>query len=153
MLTLDDAKNSNLIFLGSPTENLPLNDLPGLKEFAFESVANGVRKGDVAIRNKHPRTGEQAIYLREPGLPVSDDYFIIALMRGYDANHWILWLSGSGSIGTQAAADYACNPEAVRDLLKALGPSSSEKPFEALLHSMVKHGVPVSSGIVAVRTF
>jgi hypothetical protein len=35
LFTLDDVTNYNLIFVGSPSENLSLRDIPGTEEFFF----------------------------------------------------------------------------------------------------------------------
>ena len=63
LFTLDDANNANLIFVGSPSENLSLLDIPGTQEFVFQRVASGRRKGDLSIVNRHPKTGEATSYL------------------------------------------------------------------------------------------
>jgi hypothetical protein len=54
LFTLDDVKNNNLIFVGSPSENLSLLDIPGTQEFVFQRVTSGPRQGDLSIVNKHP---------------------------------------------------------------------------------------------------
>ena len=36
LFSLDDAKSNNLIFVGSPSENLTLQEIPGTKEFMFQ---------------------------------------------------------------------------------------------------------------------
>ena len=58
-------KNNNLIFVGSPSENLSLLDIPGTQEFVFQRVASGPRQGDLSIVSKHPKPGEAATYLGE----------------------------------------------------------------------------------------
>ena len=40
LFSLDDVKNNNLIFVGSPSENLSLLDIPGTQEFVFQRVAD-----------------------------------------------------------------------------------------------------------------
>ena len=49
LFSLDDAKNNDLIFLGSPSENLTLAEIPGTTEFVFQRLATGPRKGDLAV--------------------------------------------------------------------------------------------------------
>ncbi len=46
LFSLDDAKNNDLIFVGSPSENLTLLDIPGTQEFIFQRLDSGPRKGD-----------------------------------------------------------------------------------------------------------
>jgi len=45
LFSLDDAKNNDLIFVGSPSENLTLLDIPGTQEFIFQRLDSGPRKG------------------------------------------------------------------------------------------------------------
>ena len=57
LFSLDDAKNNDLIFIGSPAENLTLLEIPGTQEFIFQRVNSGPRKGDVEVVNVHPAAG------------------------------------------------------------------------------------------------
>ncbi len=57
LFSLDDVRNNDLIFVGSPAENLTLLEIPGTKEFIFQPVNSGPRKGDVAVVNVHPDSG------------------------------------------------------------------------------------------------
>src|SRR5262249_1931014 len=41
LFSLDDAKNNDLIFVGSPSENLTLSDLPSMREFVFQRMPDG----------------------------------------------------------------------------------------------------------------
>src|SRR6202035_2702086 len=56
LFSLDDAQNDNLIFIGSPAENLTLRDLPSTRDFVFQRLTSGPRKGDLAIINVHPQS-------------------------------------------------------------------------------------------------
>jgi hypothetical protein len=69
LFSLDDAKNNDLIFVGSPSENLTLLDIPGNQEFVFQRLASGPRKGDLAVLNLHPRPGEPTTF--RPRQPIS----------------------------------------------------------------------------------
>ena len=66
LFSLDDAKNNNLIFVGSPLENLTLLEVPGTQEFVFHRVTTGPRKGDPEIINVHPQPGEPKEFLGTP---------------------------------------------------------------------------------------
>ena len=83
LFSLDDAKNNNLIFIGSPSENLSLLEIPGTQEFVFDRVKSGPRKGDEAIVNVHPQADEPKEFLASPsGSPLTEDYSVIALVKG-----------------------------------------------------------------------
>jgi len=154
LFSLDDAKNNDLIFVGSPAENLTLLDIPGTEEFVFQRIASGPRKGDLGVANIHPQPGEPQIFLGSiPSQPTSEDYAVIALVPGMDPARTVLILAGTTTFGTQAAAEYVCRQDSLAELLRRLGVSRADdlKPFEALLHVKVAHGVPVITDLVAVR--
>jgi hypothetical protein len=154
LFSLDDAKNNDLIFVGSPAENLTLLDIPSTQEFVFERVTSGPRKGDLAVVNVHPQPGEARFFLGStPSLPTTEDYAVVALVPGIDPARSVLILAGTTTFGTQAAAEYVCRQDSLAVLLQRLGVSTAAdlKPFEALLHVKVVHGVPVITDLVSVR--
>jgi hypothetical protein len=154
LFSLDDAKNNDLIFVGSPAENLTLRDIPGTKEFVFQRIASGPRKGDLGVLSLHPQPREAQVFLGSPSnQATTEDYAVIGLVPGIDPARSVLILAGTTTFGTQAAAEYVCRQDSLAELLKRLGVAraSDLKPFEALLRVKVTHGVPVSTDLVAVR--
>ena len=154
LFSLDDAKNNDLIFVGSPAENLTLLDIPGTREFVFQRIASGPRKGDLGVLNMHPQPGEAQVFLGSlSNQPTTEDYAVIGLVPGIDPARSVLILAGTTTFGTQAAAEYVCRQDSLAELLRRLGVSKASdlKPFEALLHVKVTHGVPVITDLVAVR--
>jgi hypothetical protein len=154
LFSLDDAENNDLIFVGSPSENLTLLDLPGTKEFVFRRLDSGPRKGDLAVLNVHPEANEPKIFLATPAnQPTTEDYAIVSLLPGLDPSRSIMILAGNSTFGTQAAVEYVCREDSVKELLQRLGVSkpSQLKPFEALLHVRIAHGGPVATDLVSVR--
>jgi hypothetical protein len=154
LFSLDDAKNNNLIFVGSPLENLTLLEIPGTQEFVFHRVESGPRKGDPEIINVHPRPGELKEFLGTPGnQPLVEDYGLIGLVGGLNPGQAVLILAGNTTMGTQAAVEYVCRKNSVEELLLRLSVSQSGqlKPFEAVIRVKVTRGVPVSTELVALR--
>jgi hypothetical protein len=154
LFSLDDAKNNDLVFVGSPSENLTLIDLPGTREFVFRRLDSGPRKGDLAVRNVHPEPGEESNYPATPAnQPTVDDYAVVSLLPGLDPSRSILILAGDSTFGTQAAVEYVCREDSLKELLQRLKVSKPGdlKPFEALLHVKIAHGVPVATDLIAVR--
>ena len=152
LLTWDDAKTSDLIFIGSPSENLSLRELPGTRDFVFSRKSTDPRKGDLVISNLHPGSGEQASYLAsEP--PVTEDYALVALTSGLNQSRHVLILAGITTFGTQAAVEYVCRAGRLEELLSKLGPAASRQvsPFEAVLRVKVSGGVPVQSELLALH--
>ena len=154
LLSLDDAKNNNLIFVGSPAENLTLLDIPGTQEFVFQRPSFGPRRGDLAIVNVHPQAGEANAFFGTPsGVQLTEDYSVVALAPGVNPARSVMILAGTTTIGTQAAVEYVCRQDSVAELLRRLGVSKASElpPFEALLHVKVVRGVPVETKILAIR--
>jgi len=154
LFSLDDAKNNDLIFIGSPSENLTLLEIPGTKQFVFREVASGPRKGNVEVVNVHPERGEAASYMATPAdQPLVEDYAVIAFVPGLNPAHSQLILAGTTTFGTQAAVEYVTRQNFLEELLQRLSISkpSELKPFEALLHVRIARGVPVGTELVALR--
>ncbi len=154
LFSLDDGKNNNLIFIGSPSENLSLLEMPGTQEFVFRRLTSGPRKGDQAIINVHPLPDEAKEFLATPsGLPLTEDYAVLGLLRGMSQGQYVLILAGTTTIGTQSAVEYVCRQSSVEELLLRLSVSQDGelKPFEAVIRVKVARGVPVETELVAIR--
>lgn len=154
LFSLDDAQDNNLIFVGSPAENLTLLDIPSTHEFAFQRATSGARNGDLALVNIHPRADEPKMYFATPsGAPLTEDYAVVGLVPGINPARSVLILAGTTTIGTQAAAEYVCRADSIQQLLLRLSVSNNGemKPFEAVLHVKVARGVPIESELVALR--
>lgn len=121
LFTLDDALHSNLIFAGSPTENLTLRELPNPRDLAFEKVPDGPNQWNEVIVDKHPQAGGSTYYRPTPHQhPLEVDYAVVSLSHGLDNSRWTLVLAGTSTIGTQAAVDYVCDPASVQELVRRL---------------------------------
>jgi hypothetical protein len=154
LFSLDDAKNNDLIFVGSPSENLTLQEIPGTHEFVFERLDSGPRKGDLAIVNLHPRQGESGFYVASPSAsPLTEDYAVLGFMPGIDPSHSVLIVAGTTTFGTQGAVEFVTGPDSLADLLHRLSLSDTGnlRPFEALLRVKVTKGVPVDTELISVR--
>jgi len=154
LFSLDDAKNNDLIFVGSPSENLTLLEIPGTHEFVFQRQNEGPRKGDLAILNIHPQAGEPKAFLASPyNAPLAEDYAVVALIPGLNPSRWEMIIAGTTTFGTQGGVEYVCREQSVKELLLRLAVSDSGeiKPFEALLHVKIAKGVPVETSLVSLR--
>jgi len=144
-----------MIFVGSPAENLTLRDIPSTHDFIFRALDTGPRKGDLAIVNVHRQSGEAEYWVGSPSQPsLVEDYALVALVRGLNQRNRCLILAGTTTIGTQAAVEFVCQQNSLEEMLPRLEVSDTGelKPFEAVLRVKVTRGVPVESGIVALRT-
>jgi hypothetical protein len=148
------VKNNNLIFVGSPSENLSLLDIPGTQEFVFQRVAAGPRRGDLSIVSRHPKPGEASVYLASPSnVPMTEDYSVVGLVPGTGPGRHVLILAGTTTFGTQGAVEFVCRQDSLEKLLHGIpgyGPGPI-RPFEALLRVKIARGVPVETELVASR--
>jgi len=154
LFTLDDVKSNNLIFVGSPSENLSLRDIPNMQEFVFQRMASGSRQGDLSIVDRHPKSGEAGAYLASPSdAPLTEDYSVIGLVPGIGAGRYVLILAGTTTFGTQGAVEFVCRQESLEKLLHEIpgANTGSIRPFEALVRVKIARGVPVETELVAVR--
>ena len=154
LFSLDDAQNNNLIFVGSPVENLSLLDIPSTHHFVFQRATSGPRNGDLAIVNVHPRAGEpKMVFASRSGTPLIEDYAIVGLVPGMNSARSVLILAGTTTMGTQAAAEYVCRQDSLEQLLLRLSVAENGvlKPFEAILHVKIARGVPVATDLIALR--
>ncbi len=153
LLSMDDAKSHDLIFIGSPSENLTLRDLPTTQEFVFRTADKGPRKGDLGIFNLKPKSGEDSTWFGSPQIPIAEDYALIGLVPGITNAQWVLILAGTTTIGTHAAVEYVCRTQTVDKLLRRVGRSTTGElmSFEAVIRVKVSHGVPVGSELVALH--
>jgi hypothetical protein len=146
LVTWDEAKLRNLVFVGAPSQNGALNDLPATSDFVIDLDAS--EKGYIA--NRRPRAGEPKSFI--PATP-NDEYAILALIPGIQGNHKIAIFTGLTTNGTQAAVEFACNPESIRQLAARAGQAGGViKPFEAVLHIKISGGVPLEAVVSALHT-
>jgi hypothetical protein len=153
LLSWDDAKHSNLILIGSPEQNVTMADMPWLKEFRFKPYNAEPRTGQVGIINLHPRPGEEPFYFGSPKRPIRYEYGVVALVRGINPDRRAVILAGTGTLGTQAAAEFVSTPAGVSEILARMGlPKTSRvPPFEAIVYVQVNGGVPVDTRLMLVR--
>lgn len=146
LVSWDEAKLKNLVFIGSVAENPALRVLPANMDFTLTAG-----NGSAGIVNHHPRPGEQALYSR-PEHPLTRDYAIIALLPGLVPGRKTLVFSGLMTLGTQAAVEFACRPESLEQLLRVAGaPDGSVRPFEAVVETTLGGGVPLETKLVAIH--
>jgi hypothetical protein len=153
LFSLDDTRYANLIFVGSPSENLSLADIPTSQEFVFQRVNTGPRKGDLAIVSKHPGNGEATEYLASAsGNPLTEDYAVVLLVPGASPPGVVMILAGTTTFGTEGAVEFVSQPDSVEKLLENIPGSAKEmQPFEALLRVKIARGVPVETELVSLH--
>jgi hypothetical protein len=147
LVTWDEARSRNLIFIGSVAENGSLKLLPSTQDFTLTATADAA-----GIINHHPRPGEPQVYLR-PEHPLTKDYAVIALLPGVQPDHKMFVFSGLTTLGTQAAVEYALEPKTAAELMRqvSFGKGKEIHNFEALLEVNIRGGVPLQPQLVSIR--
>jgi hypothetical protein len=145
LVTWDEARSRNLIFIGSVAENGSLKLLPSTQDFTLTATADAA-----GIVNHHPRPGEPQAYLR-PEHPLTKDYAIVALLPGVQGDHEMFVFSGLTTLGTQAAVEYALEPDTAAELMRQVSFGKKVHNFEALLEVSIRGGVPIQPHLVSIR--
>jgi hypothetical protein len=145
LVTWDEARLRNLIFIGSVAENGSLKLLPSTQDFTLTATADAA-----GVVNHHPRQGEPQVYLR-PEHPLTNDYAIVALLPGVQPDLKMLVFSGLTTLGTQAAVEYALEPDTASELLRQVSIDRKVHNFEALLEVSIRGGVPLQARLVSLR--
>jgi hypothetical protein len=145
LVTWDEARSRNLIFIGSVAENGSLKLLPSMQDFTLTATDDAA-----GIINHHPRPGEPSVYLR-PEHPLTKDYAIVALLPGSQPDQRMFVFSGLTTLGTQAAVEYASTPASAAELIRQVSPDNKVHNFEALLEVGIRGGVPLQPKLLTVR--
>jgi hypothetical protein len=145
LVTWDEAKTRNLIFIGAASQNSALQDIQTNADFLIDLDQD--HQG--FILNRHPHPAEPPSF--RPSSP-NEEYAIVAFLPGIEPGTKIVIFTGLTTNGTQAAVEFMCNPDNVQRLTKAIGRSgSSLVPFESVLHIKMSGGVPIRTEIAAIH--
>ena len=153
LLTWDEAKDSDLIFVGGPLAQTPLRDTPIFHDFEFRNRMSGMPGPSGVVVNLHPLPGEAPIYYGPKTRPFQFDYAVVALSPSTGAGRRTLALAGITEYGTQAAAEFVTREQHVSALLARLHvqPGRPAPWFEALLRTTITGGVPTQIDLVSVH--
>lgn len=147
LLSWEEARDNNIIVIGSTAQNKAMKSLPTTKDFTFGNPKDGIPYWGIVNHNAKPN--EKPFYTGGDHAPQIEDFAIIALLQGPTERHWILLLGGLGTHGTQAAAEFAMSEKGAGRLQELLGPAGRPHPFEAVLHFNMVGEVPIDPEIVA----
>lgn len=158
IVSYEDIKHNNVIFLGSAMEDSILKKLPITQELVIERLPPDQYPLGSRIRDMNPPPGHPAFYglQLEPSTgAIQVDYGLTSLVPGVSAGHDVLVLAGITTLGTQAAADFVIserNMALLERMRAAATPLKSRSPFfQALLEVQVRDGVPLGVKCLLVR--
>ncbi len=145
LVTWDEASTRNLIFVGAPSQNTALDDLPKLTQFSIVQTPD--HHGYIA--NLHPAPGEPASF---PRISPTSETAIVALLPGLQPGTHIAIFSGLSTIGTQQAVEFLTQPASITQIRHAEGLSTGPlRPFEALVEVRIQKGVGIGASLLAVH--
>jgi hypothetical protein len=157
VVSFEDIKNQNVIFLGGGEEDQILSKLPLSQDIVFAPLppSPSYRLGPL-VRDLHPAPGQPETY--ELGIDPSTgaiqiDYGLVSFLPNVSPDHYVLVLAGLDTLGTEAAAAYVTSAQTMT-LLEQMrtatrGPKS--RFLQALLQVQVRDGVPLDSKCLLVR--
>jgi hypothetical protein len=150
LLTWDDAKDSNLIFVGGPLAHTPLSNLSAMKDLQFAKGSAGLPATTAAVLNLHPQDHEQKLFPGPETRPYQFDYGVIAVKPTFNQRRRALILAGITEYGTQGAADFVTQEDRVNELLAKLhvDPKAGLPCFEALIRVKIEGDVPVQYELI-----
>jgi hypothetical protein len=138
------TRRDNVILIGGSLSN-PWDDL-------FESRMNFVTTfaddGSIAVANRAPARGEQAIYEQTPAV----EYCVVSYLPNPDHNGIVLLIEGTNAEATEAAGDFLLSEYQLSNFAKTLHVSHLPY-FEVLLKVSSVPGTPLSSSLQAYRTY
>ena len=146
LLTWDEVQGRNLIFLGSPAQNLPTG------EVRIEGFHFALQGQENVLVNEKPATGEPDSFVGS-GPPYTSGYALVAYTDSPNHVNSALVLGGTNTFGTQGAAELVTRESKVSELLRALHirPGQTVPYFVAVLEVKVTGGAVVESHMVLVR--
>jgi hypothetical protein len=150
LLTWDDAKDSNLIFVGGPLAHTPLSNLSAMKDLQFAKGIAGLPATTAVVLNLHPQDQEQKLFPGPETRPYQFDYGVIAVKPTFNQRRRALILAGITEYGTQGAADFVTQEDRVNELLAKLhvDPKAGLPCFEALIRVKIEGEVPVQYELI-----
>lgn len=156
VVSYDDIRGSNVIFLGASLEDAVLRTLPVKGNLVFEEASQPEFVGSLEIRDLRAPPGQPSLYRLqrdEKTGALEGEFALISLLPGVVPGRYIMVVGGISTIGTQAAAEFATSKAYMKTVAKALGgPKPRASPyFQVLLHVQIRNGVNAETSCVLVR--
>ncbi len=137
-------KQDNVILIGSPIAN-PWDELFESRLTFTATLNNGA---PTFITDRAPAAGEQSTYIPTGSV----GYCTVAYLPNPDHNGSVLLLEGTGSEATEAAGDFLLSEDQLSNFQKMLHVTKLPY-FEVLLKASQVKGTPLSTTLVAYRTY
>jgi hypothetical protein len=149
VLRIDDLKSRNVILIGG----VAANPWVGLFKDRLNFDVNWDWKASEGyVVNKHPQSGESALYRDTVTDGARRSYGVLAFLPGIEGNGDALLFQGTGMAGTESAADFPFSLTEFRDFAQRIGATHDKMPyFEVLLETSSVGGNAPEARVVAYR--
>jgi hypothetical protein len=153
LISYDNIRNSNAIFIGASAEDPILAQLPVEADLDFAGPDSSFHLVD-----HHPVAGRPDKYRLSRDQKTGEfrtDYALISLLPGVTPDRHIMVLGGITTLGTQAAAEFATSPAHMAVLEKMRGDSHGNPArspyFQALLEVPIRNGAVAEINCLLIR--
>jgi hypothetical protein len=154
LVSSDQTRDTNVIFLGGPGENAHLESLALQSDLAFAPSDKGYQ----SVLDRHPTAGRPSSYplKRDPKTgEIMTDYALISLLPGAVPDRYRMVLAGITTLGTQATAEFATSLSQMSILEKMRRGSAGQTPrspyFQTLLEVQIRGGAVTGIDCLLVR--
>ena len=152
LITVDDLRNHDVIFLGSPFDNQVLAEMHLPQRFSFQQPAQPPYLWRARIVD-HKNPGVSYGVERDPKSQViRADYALFDVLPGPAPGRRIIVLAGISTSGTQGAAEFATSADGLRQILALEGApnnKSGDKDFPRYFESVLR--VETEKGLDAIN--
>ena len=157
LLSWDEAKDADLIFVGGPLAETPMRTVCTLRDFAFTRASDKDRPGAGpgaagVIENLRPRKDEAASFVGSTR-PEQFDYAIVSMTTALNSKRRAVTLAGISGYGTQGATEFVTREDRIEELLSRLSVrNGAPMPlFEAVIRFNIQGEVAIQPQIVAAH--
>lgn len=151
LITVDDLRDHDVIFLGSPFENQVLAEMHFSRRFSFEQASQPpaiLWRGRIVDHNASPEHVSYGLERDPQSQVIRADYALFDVLPGPAPGRRIVVLAGITTTGTQGAADFATSADGLRQILTwntaptdKSGAKAFPRYFEALLRVEATKGL------------
>ncbi|HEV2646830.1 MAG TPA: hypothetical protein VGU46_10745 [Acidobacteriaceae bacterium] len=137
-----DFRNSATVLIGGFSNVWSLQLMRG---FPYVLEQGGIVDGQT-----HKLVWRQSV---SEGGEKNEDYALISRIPSAATGNFTLIIAGINTFSNQGAADFISSPERLRALAHSLKPGWENRNLEIVLHVSVIQQVPVTSDVVAIRSW
>jgi hypothetical protein len=143
-LSFGDLRQGSAILVGAFNNSWTINMTDNLR-FVFESGDSS----QMHIQDRVDRS--RSWWPKGSQADVAEDYAIVSRILESKTGGILVTIAGLNHEGTQAAGEFATNPQMIADFVKNAPKDWNRKNLQVVLHTNVVNGIPSSPTVVAVH--